>query len=791
MSLQSHYFEGQPPFLLEEHLAQVKQAADFLLSNHHLPAIYPQTTQVLEAMVLCHDLGKGCEGFQNYIKDPAKYRGKRDEKNHAILSVGLAILWAKQQGWNALNILALTQAVAGHHSGFRTLTEGDKTLDYYLRSDKIIEKQWVTLNYKELSQITHLSLESISEEFESARDWLFDDLEIEDKMSKLSLPDAITFRLWTQFLFSILLEADKALLALRQNDSQRYFQRATFSSLLPETVHCYLENLSHTALDDLRHFSRKQVMQYSAKFSQQHCFTLTLPTGIGKTLLAASWALEQRQLMQTEQVTPKIIIVLPFLSIIDQTESIYRQLLNAPEKQSELLMASHSLALHQWDLEEDQNSSAFFLDTWRSEIVITTFDQFLLALFSPKTKYLMRFHHLMDALIILDEVQTLPIKLWDLVNKTLQHLVQLGKSRILLMSATQPDLLQPSVELAGEKNDVQQIFKQCKRYRIIFKHRESQPLDQFIEETIPRLKAWLSENKRPLITLNTRASAKKIWQALQVTFGNEIPVYLISADLIPRDRLKKINAIKTGQPCIVVSTQTIEAGVDIDMDVVIRDFAPLDALIQIAGRCNRNLNKGEYAGQVEIVSLKSKSGKNYANYIYARKNEKGILDATLEVLSGKNEILEEDILPITEDYFKTLKKWKDTGKTLTHSFAYWGEMEDVHSILRPKVGEQINFLVIDDEESRQLLEQLQQALKIENQWEKRRALQILAGDLNTHTVSYYKHSGFYTQDYIDNSYLSLLEKHGYAVLKNDYYDTQRGLKLSDLLEEDDLSIYFF
>lgn len=790
MALQSHYFEGQSPFLLKEHLAQVKQAADFLLSNHHLITTYPQTEKILNAMVACHDLGKGCEGFQGYIKNPLKYRGKKDEKNHSILSAGLAILWAKQQQWNALDTLALTQVVAGHHSGFRNLSEGGKTLDFYLRSDHIVEKQWATLNYEELSETTQLSLINISEEFENAHEWLFDDLEIEEIFEELPLPFALMYRLWTQYLFSILLEADKALLALRQSDSQNYFQK-NLVNLSPKIVDNYITHLTNTTFDELRQLARQKISKNIQQNQQDKCFSLTLPTGLGKTLLAASWALEQRQLIQTETVVPKIIIVLPFLSIVDQTEQIYRQLLDAPHKQSELLMASHSLALRQWDLEEDQNSSAFFLDTWHSNIIVTTFDQILLALFSPKTKHLMRFHHLMDALVILDEIQTLPIKLWDLINQTLQNLVQLGTTKVLLMSATQPELLEGAVELAGKKEEVQQIFKQCKRYKIILNYHKEQLLADFIDDLIPRLKEWLDDNKRPLITLNTRASAKKVWRSLQTHFGNEIAVYLISADLIQRDRLKKIESIKENQPCIVVSTQTIEAGVDIDMDIIIRDFAPLDAIVQIAGRCNRSLKKGEYAGQIEVVSLKSKNGKKYANYVYARNNEKGILDATLEVLSGKTEILEEDILPITENYFSTLKKWKDTGKALTNDFAYWKELEDIHNILRPNTGEQFNFLVIDDEEGEQLLMQLQQALEIENQWDKRRALQQFAGQLNSRTVNGYKRKGFEPEKYLNSSFKVLFEKQGYAVLDNKYYDTEQGLKLSELLEEDDPTICIF
>lgn len=780
-SIQSHYFKEQPPLFLEEHLAQVKRVATFLLQQHHAFIYYPQTAAVAAAIVDCHDLGKGSAGFQSYIKNPTKFLNKREkeEKAHTALSAALAILWAKQQNWQAFDILALTQSVAGHHSGFRALREGDKTLDNYLRSNKL-EKQWKTLNYRELSQATGLSLENIMAEFEEAHEWLFNDLEIEEKMTELSLPDAVIFRLWTQFLFSILLEADKALLALRHSESHHYFEKSPHP-LSPTLVSDYLAQLSSTHFDPLRQAVRQQLIQTIYKYRQERCFTLTVPTGVGKTLLAATWALEQRQMMAESGIVPKMIIVLPFLSIVDQTETIYRELLKAPTQQSDLLMSSHSLAQREWDSESEQNSSAFFLDIWRSDVVITTFDQFLLALFSPKTKYLMRFHHLMDALIILDEVQTLPVKLWDLVNQTLQNLVQLGHSKVLLMSATQPGLLQPAVELVGEHQQIQQLFDQCNRYRLVFKHRVSQSLDEFIKNLIPRMTEWIQHQQRPLITLNTRASAKKVWQALNKHFGENVPVYLISADLIPRDRLQKIATVKTKQPCIVVSTQTIEAGVDIDMDVVIRDFAPLEALIQIAGRCNRHLKKGDLGGLVEIVSLMSQNGREYVDYVY----DKTILNATRDVLNGCDKMMENEIFPLVKRYFDLLKVRKNTGSSLTKQFAYWQELEDIHQILRPQFGDQIAFLVIDDEECQQLMTQLQQAFEITDRWEKRRVLQTFAAELNKRTVTAYERKNFYPEQYIDSRYAELF-KNGYAVLKAQYYDTQQGLQLN--LPEDDRAV---
>ncbi len=517
---------------------------------------------------------------------------------------------------------------------------------------------------------------------------------------------------------------------------------------------------------------------FSSADQDQRCCTLTLPTGTGKTLLAATWALRQReQLTAKGDPPPRIIIALPFLSIVDQTEQEYRQLLGldlAHRSQSDQLLASHSLSQREYEIEDKslgQGYTRFFLDTWRSEIIVTTFDQLLLALFSPRTKHQMRFHALMDAVIILDEVQTLPCQLWDMVDQAFRALTEEGNSRVLLMSATQPALLSGARELAGDATTVAEIFSAFNRYRLIFRHRETRNLDDFIAELLPRLKKW----RRVLITLNTRASAKAVWKTVKST--STIPVFLISADVTPRDRLAKIMLIKARQPCIVVSTQTVEAGVDIDMDVVIRDFAPLDALIQVAGRCNRNNRLGDQGGHVEVVSLQSAKDREYARLIY----DPVLLDITREVLANAPETVgEEAVLNLSQHYFSLIKARKNTGAHLTEAFARWEEMPDIHTLLRGR-EKQESFLVLADGEE-WLRDSLEDSLKIADRWERREALRALAGEIQQRTVSVYARRGFHPEDYAE-------PLGPFWLLRPGYYDSESGLDLR--LDEEDPATCIF
>lgn len=769
--LLSHY---DPTLLLKGHVAQVRAAVQYLLAAHspQVRGRRAETPELLDALVGCHDLGKGSPAFQTYIRNPGQYRGDPHAKEHSALSAALAILWAKEQDWSPLWTLALVQAIAGHHAGFAALDYLENRLR--LDDDDVLVAQWDGLNLSALAQATGLDLKGVEGEFEDGRRWLFRRQRIADRLQALPLMDAVQFRLWTQFLFSILLEADKAFLALREEKLRLYFRSAR-PELPPDWVDGYLAELKDTPINPLRRQIRKHLLHQLDE--DQVCCTLTLPTGVGKTLLAASWALSMRERMGQDAagVPPKIIIVLPYLSIIDQTEQEYRKLFGIDEKtqaQSEWLMASHSLSQHHYELEGERLGSrytSFFLDTWRSEVILTTFDQLLLALFSDKTRHLMRFHQLMDALIILDEVQTLPCKLWDVVDCALRALTQEGNSRVLMMSATQPAMLTGARELAGDEQQVAGIFSAFKRYRIVFRHRQEQDLEAFIADLYPKLDNWLTLGKRVLITLNTRASAKAVWQAI-TDYRQDVPVYLISADVTPQDRLAKINTVKWGDLCVVVSTQTVEAGVDIDMDIAIRDFAPLDALVQVAGRCNRNNRRGEHGGEVEVVSLQSAQGRHYAKMIY----DPVLLGITRDVLEGIETVGEEAILGLSRRYFAVVKERKNIGQDITDAFARWGEMPNVHTLLRGEKGEQIAFLILSDEDVG-LQTQIELALAVPDRWERRSALRELAAEIQKRTVSVYARPGFHPEDYAE-------ALGAFWILRPGYYTPEGGLNLN--LEED-------
>jgi CRISPR-associated endonuclease/helicase Cas3 len=372
----------------------------------------------------------------------------------------------------------------------------------------------------------------------------------------------------------------------------------------------------------------------------------------------------------------------------------------------------------------------------------------------------------------MDEVQSLPCKLWKPLESLLRGLTKMGNSRILLMSATLPSFV------AGVKPllpDHESYFKVFGRYAISFRTREAIPLQQFLDEICRRLPTWLADHSRVLLTLNTRRSARLVRDALEAGWPSgfqDVPLLFLSADVTPSDRLKAIQKIAEGRPCIAVSTQCIEAGVDIDMDVVIRDFAPLDSLIQIAGRCNRGGSKGRCI--VEIVDLLTQNGRRFSEMIYDSVH----LQETRRIIEDIDRVEEEQILDLANRYFAALTEKMNLGGEHLKRFARWEEDAPVQTLLREE-REQVAFLVLEQDPT--LREELEAASKVEDRWQRREAWRKLAGRIARVSVSIYAKSGFYPEDIASHW-------QGHWILRKGYYDSRCGLILPDSHEAEGVLI---
>ncbi len=763
---------SHPDKLLATHIAEVREAARAILSLH---SPNPEREKLVEDLVSLHDLGKASAAFQEYIRDPDGYRGRRARKAHTPLGLAATLLLGERLGRDPFWNLCIPAAVLGHHSAF---PDAHRLTAHHFGNDDwadIIEEQAAEVPASEVSKLTGFPLEEILADpdlCDRADDIASDLIEDLRKRAKADLSEAVADRLKMQFIFSILLEADKAFLALSSRGRESYREGRNVP-LSPGLVEEYLRDPEPAEINALRTAARKEALSTLREDPDRPLWTLALPTGLGKTLTAVSLAMNLRDAGEAAGPRRRIIMVLPFLSIIDQTAKVYDDLLKRPLTST--LMQSHSLSERTYDDTEERDAE-FFLDTWDSEIVVTTFDQFLLSLLGVRARHQMRFHNLADSIIVFDEVQALPTQLWDIAKHSLTQLARHSNSTVILMSATQPGFLEEAASLIRDPKTYYDAFG---RYRLVLKHREPMTLDEFTESVLERREEL--EGERVLITLNTRASARAVRDALAKE-GWPAPIYFLTADVTPKDRLAAIEEIKEdpNSPCIVVSTQVIEAGVDVDMTLVMRDFAPLDSLVQIAGRCNRNDLWSRK--DVEIYHLKNAAGRSFAEMIYTV--GKGSPDLRLEetrrVLESHEAVLEEDVLGVCDEYFERLRNGKDLGARHTINWATLDkEQPNIRTLLRGEQDTQVR-LIVAERDGDDLRGAIEAALAVEDRWDRRRALRKLAGRIARVSVSVRVRGEWHPAHiaeplgrYDPNEPL----RHPWWIVHPDNYDPETGLRL--------------
>lgn len=759
---------SHPDKSLQQHVAEVAQASVAIMSEHSSKIRQLELEKWISLAVAFHDVGKGTAAFQKYIRDTKNYRDQKKSKAHTPFSY-LAVLTAGRASWNQEQLLAIGNAALGHHSNFKNRSE---LSSYLWDSDwsKILSKQANSVDWGDIEESVGFPVVPFNADDESLQqlaEWLEEDV-FQGWIDNLSILEGIRIRLQSQFVLSVLLEADKAFLKIDELERSLY-RTSRSPSYAESNIDTFTQAKDVTPLSRLREKAVEDLLDAMQRVDNP-LQVMTLPTGTGKTLLAARWAFRQRSQLSRDGFSPKIIIVLPFLSVVDQTNREYSQLL----AQSGLrIVPYHSLSERYRDDTESEDVAEFLIDTWHGDVVITTFDQFLLAAFDARSKNQMRFHNLCDAIVVMDEVQALPTSLWDLLDNTLRCFSSLGEFRLLAMSATQPGFLSGATELIA---DYERYYEELDRYELVLRHDVEILIDDFVEEIKRRAETWRGE--RVMIVLNTRKSARRVRDAL---VDNGVQVIFLSADVTPVDRLAAIESIKKGTPCLVVATQCIEAGVDIDLRLVIRDFGPLDSIVQVAGRCNRN---GKHARcKVELVSLIDDRRRRLSAYVYdpiLLQETRTAINETSKRGESMATIPEKDILALTKRYFAAVAEKKDTGSAFTKQFATWDrDFPDPLQLLRGKKQKQVQFVVI--EKDSELRKELEQTSILTDRWERRRTLRNLSPRIAAITVSVYAKPEWQPEQFSDPDATG-----NFYLLRAGYYSSERGLDLQEPgLEDED------
>lgn len=399
---------------------------------------------------------------------------------------------------------------------------------------------------------------------------------------------------------------------------------------------------------------------------QPKIITITAPTGSGKTILGLYAALKIREIQSANGKIPRIIYSLPFINIIEQTHAVFNDvLLSRFDKITiDLLLKHHHLAFPESRFRNEEitlDKILLLTDAWDSEVIVTTFEQLIRSIIGSKGSLLRKFHNIANSIIILDEVQAIPLEYWKLIQEVLTELVKFFNVNIIMMTATRPIIFHGERELVP---DHEEFFKGLNRFTIMSNvDKEMTP-----EEVVKFFFSKWDEKSSALIVLNTIKASKIVYEGISNRLGDNairlgsisdadalkdpsksVLAYL-STSIVPCERKKRVNLIRDllrdHRKVILVSTQVVEAGVDLDFDLTFRDIGPLDSIIQVSGRCNRNW-RHKAGSQTYIIRVFDNKGRPEAEKIYG----KILPNITIDMLKKKPIIKEEEILDLINDYY--------------------------------------------------------------------------------------------------------------------------------------------
>jgi len=654
--------KSHPNKLLEEHLKEVGELSKEIVETKNIRN-KQFLAEVAYLIGIAHDFGKATTFFQNKIHSDEKTQYAKHSCISSLFCYYLIQRYFPNENYR-FRIYGWI-VVRRHHGNLRKIHPTEYNMCINRSEKEILKKQIENLLTKRehLNKIYRKLLNN--PQADQLIDEFFNELRSENTMDKFLKKIKFELRkLWKEkniehyfsilFLYSVLLDADKLSgcnygrlpLKNRETLDENIVDKHLFNN--------YRIDNEGGWIDGLRKKAYKQAIENLNKtdIKKNKIFCLTLPTGLGKTLTGMSVAIKLRNRVSAEYgFLPKIIYAAPFLSIIDQNKRVYEDVLkNAFEDiPSTLFFAHHHLSdiLYRENNEEEKllepEKALVLIEGWHSEIIVTTFMQLFYSLITNRNRAIRKFHNIVNSIIILDEPQTMPVKYWKLMERVLNYFTNEYNCFVILMSATQPLIFEDRmyIELTNES-----YFKDVNRYIIKFNVEYS--LEEFKNILIEKIK---NTDKDIMIILNTIESCKNLYANIKKEFNgkatsNEFGVcrledgtllFNLSTNIIPLHRLKRIEKIReSSSRKIIITTQLVEAGVDISSSIVFRDFSPFDSIIQSAGRCNRHFEIDK--GIINVVTLFDKHNRYFYQYIY----DPVLMDATKKVVNSlsKNELEE-------------------------------------------------------------------------------------------------------------------------------------------------------
>ncbi len=681
---------SHPDRPLSRHLSEVDNISSKALSAKYIQPSFASPDQLeywRRVLVYFHDFGKSTAFFQHKIikavheENPRKEgidaayidhfydKNARFELEEALANNSMlgshAQLGAYVQQSNIredsmLLRAILLEVVKRHHGNLKNFSEDEFMLDP--EQEEVLLEQWGRTDRKDYRLIIDAIAFNLPDEmgtllrsYGGPKFWR--------KMSR-SLPteDAHPYLL-TLFLFSLLLAADKGDMMLQAREGigrVHLFDSGAVSGFkLREFGGAPVKPIDH-----LREKAYRSVEENIRSLPGAPFYAITLPTGLGKTLTAFNAAFQLQNILakryEQEGVStaPRIIYCLPFTSVIDQNAQVLEKIFDRIGIKDGYLARHHYLS--DWPGRKEDNEELsdsekeYFTEGWEYPFTVTTFVQLLETIFSNRNRKLRKFHNLANAIIILDEVQNIPAKYFETVEVMFQALYDYFNTRFIFVTATQPFLIsgREVTELTDPTHtQTRAFFTGMDRIRLDLSLWKEGALS--LEALILRYQEAIEANrdKSFLIILNKVKASQQVFRELE-RLNPDAELEYLSAAVLPvlrRERIEKIKNPPEDKQLIVVTTQVVEAGVDIDLDIVYRDLAPLDSINQSAGRCNRNGLKGK--GEVRLFESEKGSGIYDKVLIHITRS---VLDRAIERNGGRI-IPESDFFTINEDYANEIR----------------------------------------------------------------------------------------------------------------------------------------
>lgn len=727
----------------------------------------------------CHDYGKATPFFQQYLRETDEKEKARlknmAETNHAHLSGLFTYHQLKSKFKDHKSPLAELLPLIGyevvrrHHGNLGNMHdeligrgEADKTreLNVFKKQNDATDLKLLAALYREIVPIGEIK------RFKEKIEKVYQEVRKSSRILRKTRKNGVEASVLTLFCFSVLISMDK-------EDASGLAVNRNPQDLNSGIVEKYREILGYdkplTELNKVRNRIYLSAQKRANSISlDKRILSLNMPTGSGKTLTGLNFALKLRERLQQEKgMSPRIIYSVSYISIIDQNSKVFEEAyesVTGNKPSTRISLKHHHLADVLYDSGEDEYEndnldSLFLVEGWNSETIFTTFVQFFHSVLTNRNRALRKLHRVANSIVLLDEVQSIPYKYWHILRTFLNTFSEFFQTYFIFMTATMPYIF-PEDEITEIIDDAGQyhgFFDRVMLYPLL----EDRQIEEHLSEVTETIGAF--PRKRYLLVYNTVKSSQMAYRYLRERLPGIKLVYL-STMVKPKERLKRINSIREDKgPVVVVSTQLVEAGVDIDMDVVYRDMAPLDSVIQVAGRCNRNFR--DIRGEVYLVKLVD--DRPFFSYIYGVMSI--IVTRTFDVLSGMDCFPEREFTKLTNKFYGLVHKGMSgdiSRKILEHL-----EKMEFESLKEFRLIDEdypkVDVFVDDSRESGEIWKQYLALRKILDRYKRRGEFMRIKREFLEHMISVpeaYRNKVGWSED----------TGLGYISLEEGYYDMEIG-----------------